>query len=194
MGNNGDKLVGRNILEGLLLGVSEQQRPIATKMSVGCGYDPEHPHAFYPMPVIICLAERLARLFCTHCHDEQAYYALGYATVNGYSHTVAGLTFISRQQPMTAHQLISYYLPLINHEIPSVGSEVAPLDACHSLIRISDCPLHPAFLQGCLMKLLQTAGCELPECIYESNRADEYLYRLSWQSAPAEVRGKLFLG
>ena len=180
MSKQGERLVGSNGIEGLLIGAGSDKRAAANRLAVQCGYDPAHPHPFYPVAVAVCLAQRMGKLLYPELSEAEAQQRLGGDCARGYAETIAGMTALSHSRPLKVGDALRYGAEVTKREIPSVKYQVDEISERHYRIEIIGWPHHPNFLVGAFLYNLEVNGAKQFTCEVEVKDELHYVYRLTW--------------
>src|SRR5689334_992654 len=118
------QLCSRNFLDGLFLGVPALQRDEAAALCRKYGYDPAHPHAFYPAAVAVKIAAGLGSLLLPAGTVAQQQHSLGKMMVEGYGQTIPGMQAVAAARGVKLlKERLSHYMRLLTHEFPSAWQE-----------------------------------------------------------------------
>ncbi len=180
MSKQGEWLVGRNGIEGLLIGAGADKRVAANSLAVKCGYDPAHPHPFYPVTVAVCLAQRLGKLLYAELSEAEAQIRLGRDCAQGYAATIAGMTALSHSRPLKVGDALRYGVEVTKREIPSLKYQVEEISERHYRIEMIGWRHHPNFLVGAFLFNLEVNGAKQFTCEVEVKDELHYVYELTW--------------
>ncbi len=180
MDRHGERLVGRNALDGLLFAAGADKRAAAHAIATQCGYDVNHPHPFYPVEVGICLAQRLGELLYPAMSKSEAQRELGFACSVGYASTITGMMSLSKSRSLTLGDALRYGMEVSKHEIPFINYQLEQLGERHYRVTLNNWPLHPSFMVGALLNNLTVNGATQPTCEVEVKDEHHYVYELTW--------------
>ncbi len=175
-------LVSRNLLDGLLRGVPQSRQSEARALYRACGYNPDHPHAFYAVTTFICLAEGLGKLLFPGRDSATARFALGELVVRGYVNTVPGRLAAARMPKGNIMESLRYSISMISHELSMVRTELREMAVGRCAILIKGYPLAPEFMQGVLVYTFGQLGCQQTICNWEAKDECNVIYDLHWAS------------
>ncbi len=189
--DRGQQLISRNLLDSLLKGIAPDYRAAAAELCAACGYDTNQPHAFYDVVVMSRLAKDLGRLLCPGAGVVEQNYTLGWAIAEGYRETITGRLMVARRGPMPIVGSINYYIAQFAHGLPTLRFVANQLDTRSCEVLVTGLALHPAVLQGVIVRMLELVGCQQPACEYRESGNDDYCYLVSWAAVGPTARGYL---
>ncbi len=180
MSKPSEQLVGRNAIDGLLLGVNAERRSEANAIAEQCGYDVTQPHPFYAVGVAVCLSRRLGEWLYPGLPEDAAQRELGRACSRGYGDTIPGAMAMSHTLLLKIGDALRFAMTIAQREMPAITYHVAPTGERRYLITLDNFSLHPQFMAGALLYNLEANGAQHPACTVTVRDELQYEYELSW--------------